>query len=80
MFLVYGFVFWRMYEVVVDKVQVKVFFKEMYFKVFVFYCYFYDYCDLEEEGLVYICYFWEGGIDNSLIWDCILLCIQIDCD
>jgi hypothetical protein len=77
---VHGFVLWKMYEVAADKAQAKAFLKEMYPKVLALHRYLYDYRDPEEEGLVYICHPWEGGTDNSPIWDRALSRMQIDRD
>lgn len=77
---VHGFVLWRMYEAAADKAQAKAFLKEMYPKVLALHRYLYDYRDPEEEGLVYIRHPWEGGTDNSPIWDRALSRMQIDRD
>ncbi|MCB0613570.1 MAG: hypothetical protein KDC75_09690, partial [Phaeodactylibacter sp.] len=66
---VHGFVLWRIYEIAQDKQRAKAFLKEMYPKVMSLHRYLYQYRDPHEEGLVYIRHPWEGGTDNSPIWD-----------
>lgn len=69
---VHGFVLWRIYEIAEDKPKAKAFLRELYPKVLALHRYLYDYRDPEEEGLVYIRHPWEGGTDNSPIWDAAL--------
>ena len=69
---VHGFVLWRIYEIAGDKQRAKAFLREMYPKVMSLHRYFYQYRDPHEEGLVYIRHPWEGGTDNSPIWDSVL--------
>ncbi|MCB9039508.1 MAG: glycoside hydrolase [Lewinellaceae bacterium] len=66
---VHGFALWRIYEIAEDKQRAKAFLKEMYPKVVHLHRYLYQYRDPHEEGLVYIRHPWEGGTDNSPIWD-----------
>ena len=75
---VHGFVLWRMYEVAADKATARAFLQEMYPKVLALHRYLYDCRDPEEEGLVYIRHPWEGGTDDSPIWDQALSRIPID--
>lgn len=69
---VHGFVLWELYEIAEDKEAARAFLQEMYPKVIALHRYFYDYRDPEEEGLAYIRHPWEGGTDNSPIWDAAL--------
>lgn len=77
---VHGFVLWRLYELAADKNAARAFLKEMYPKVMALHRYLYTYRDPHEEGLVYIRHPWEGGTDNSPIWDAALARMAIDPD
>jgi len=74
---VHAFVLWRMYEILEDKDRARAFLQEMYPKVMALHRYLYDYRDPEEEGLVYIRHPWEGGTDNSPIWDSVLARLDV---
>lgn len=69
---VHGFVLWELYEIAEDKALAREFLREMYPKVLALHRYLYDHRDPEEEGLIYIRHPWEGGTDNSPIWDTVL--------
>ena len=66
---VHGFVLWRLYELAEDKKEARSFLKELFPKVLAAHRYLYENRDPEEEGLVHIRHPWEGGTDNSPIWD-----------
>ncbi len=66
---VHGLVLWRIYEIAEDKQRAEAFLREMFPKVVKLHRYLYEYRDPHEEGLVYIRHPWEGGTDNSPIWD-----------
>ena len=66
---VHGFVLWQLYQAATDKTQATAFLEEMYPKVLAFHRYLYTYRDPREEGLVYIRHPWEGGTDNSPLYD-----------
>ncbi len=74
---VHGFVLWEMYQIAEDKTVARAFLKEMYPKVLALHRYLYQHRDPEGEGLVYIRHPWEGGTDNSPIWDAALARIDI---
>jgi len=65
----HGFALWRIYQIAEDKQRAKAFLKEMYPKVVSLHRYLYQHRDPYEEGLAYIRHPWEGGTDNSPIWD-----------
>lgn len=75
---VHGFVLWRLYEIAEDKEDFKAFLTRLYPKVLQLHRYLYDQRDPLEEGLVYIRHPWEGGTDNSPIWDHALSHINLE--
>jgi hypothetical protein len=66
---VHGFILWRIYEMAEDKSKARQLLKELFPKVVRLHHYLYTHRDPLEEGLVYIRHPWEGGTDNSPIWD-----------
>jgi hypothetical protein len=66
---VHGFILWEIYQNTPNKLQGLQFLEEMFPKVEALHRYLYTYRDPEEEGLVSIRHPWEGGTDNSPIWD-----------
>lgn len=71
---VHGFIIWRIFEIAckTNKKEARAFLEEMFPKVKKLHEYFYQYRDPNNEGLVYIRHPWEGGTDNSPIWDTVL--------
>ncbi|MCI5083593.1 MAG: hypothetical protein MRY78_17980 [Saprospiraceae bacterium] len=71
---VHGFALWRIYQIAKkqDPKRARAFLEEMFPKVLKSHQYFYEFRDPQQEGLVYIRHPWEGGTDNSPIWDSVL--------
>ena len=77
---VHGFILWRIYQIAAAKDEERAIrlLKEFFPKIYHLHQYFYTYRDPNQEGLVYIRHPWEGGTDNSPIWDSVLARIKVE--
>lgn len=73
---IHGFLLWRLYETLEDKVLAKAFLKRFYPKVLAFHRFLYQHRDPDEEGLVFTRHPWESGMDYVPIWDTLLQSID----
>lgn len=73
-----GYLLWRLYELMEDKLKGKAFLKELYPKILAYHRYLYHNRDPEEEGVVYIRHPWESGVDPAPVWDALLKTIDIN--
>ena len=70
----------RAYRRAEDTVAALAFLKEMFPRLLAWHDYLYRERDPEDEGLVYIRHPWESGMDNSPMWDAIMLRLQLGPD